>query len=44
MMRDIARKLSTEDVQALSAYYAQLHAKPAAAAAARPRAPQGAKR
>lgn len=41
MMRDIARKLSTEDVQALSAYYAQLHATPAAAA--RPRLPQGAK-
>lgn len=33
LMSGIARKLSTEDVQALSAYYAQLHAGPASAAA-----------
>jgi cytochrome c553 len=43
VMRDLARKLSTEDVQALSAYYTQLHAKPAAAAATQPRLPKGAK-
>ncbi|MDO9112757.1 MAG: c-type cytochrome [Polaromonas sp.] len=42
VMRDIARKLSTEDVQALSAYYAQLHAKPASATPAS-QARQGAK-
>lgn len=42
VMRDIARKLSTEDVQALSAYYAQLHAKPASATTAA-QARQGAK-
>lgn len=43
LMQGIARKLSTQDVQALAAYYAQLHAQPAAAAAARPRPTQGAK-
>ncbi|MDI1272042.1 c-type cytochrome [Polaromonas sp.] len=43
VMRDIASKLSKEDVQALSAYYTQLHAKPAAAAATQPPLPKGAK-
>lgn len=43
LMSAIARKLSTQDVQALAAYYAQLHAKPAAAAATQPGPVKGAK-
>lgn len=42
VMRDLARKLSTEDVQAISAYYTQLHARPPLAATAT-RTPQGAR-